>query len=91
MRCIVSYDVPDDKRRLKLAKILLDYGPRVQYSVFEVQLDAGARDELRQRIQAVVAPDEDSVRIYQLCAACEIRIEIIGQGTVPQDAEFIII
>lgn len=38
----ISYDIPDDKRRLKIAKILLDYGPRVQYSVFEAQLDTAA-------------------------------------------------
>lgn len=91
MRYIISYDIPDDKRRLKIAKILLDYGPRVQYSVFEVQADAKALDRLRHRITAEVAPAEDSVRIYPICAACEGRIEIIGQGIVPQDPEFIII
>jgi CRISPR-associated protein Cas2 len=87
----ISYDIPDDKRRLKIAKILLDYGPRVQYSVFEAQLDATALDRLRSRIKAVVDIAEDSVRIYPHCVACEARIEIIGQGTVSQDPEYIII
>jgi CRISPR-associated protein Cas2 len=87
----ISYDIPDDKRRLKIAKILLDYGPRVQYSVFEAELDAETLARLRQRIEKTVAPAEDSVRIYPHCAACKARIEIIGQGTVSQDPEFIII
>ncbi len=87
----ISYDIPDDKRRLKIAKILLDYGPRVQYSVFEAELDADTLDRLRERIIAVVEPAEDSVRIYPHCVACTARIEIIGQGIVSQDPEFIII
>jgi CRISPR-associated protein Cas2 len=87
----ISYDIPDDKRRLKIAKILLDYGPRVQYSVFEAQLDADALDQLKTRIKAEVELAEDSVRIYPHCVSCEVRIEIIGQGTVSQDPEYIII
>jgi CRISPR-associated protein Cas2 len=87
----ISYDIPDDKRRLKIAKILLDYGPRVQYSVFEAELDEKALDRLRQRILAQVDQTEDSVRIYPHCAFCVTKIEIIGQGTVSQDPEFIII
>ena len=87
----ISYDIPDDKRRLKIAKILLDYGPRVQYSVFEAQLDTAALDRLRKRIADHVEPAEDSVRIYPHCITCAARIEIIGQGTVSQDPEFIII
>jgi len=41
MLYVISYDIPDDERRLKVAKILLDFGRRVQYSVFEAHL-AGA-------------------------------------------------
>ena len=36
---LVSYDIPDTKRRTKLAKTLEDFGDRVQYSVFECILD----------------------------------------------------
>ena len=36
---IVSYDMPDDKKRLKMANTLLDFGTRVQYSVFECIMD----------------------------------------------------
>ncbi len=35
MRFLISYDIPDDRRRTKLAHFLLDYGDRVHYSVFE--------------------------------------------------------
>jgi CRISPR-associated protein Cas2 len=36
---LVSYDIPDDRRRTRLAKLLKDYGGRVQYSVFECLLN----------------------------------------------------
>ncbi|MBW1990880.1 MAG: CRISPR-associated endonuclease Cas2, partial [Deltaproteobacteria bacterium] len=36
---VVSYDIVDDRRRLRLAKLLTDYGHRVQKSVFECDLD----------------------------------------------------
>ncbi|NEP62230.1 MAG: CRISPR-associated endonuclease Cas2 [Symploca sp. SIO2G7] len=35
MLVLVVYDIPDNKRRTKLAKFLEGYGRRVQYSVFE--------------------------------------------------------
>ena len=44
MRIVVSYDVSDDRRRRKVAKIMEGYGYRVQYSVFECDLDA---DQMR--------------------------------------------
>ncbi len=51
MFCIVSYDLPDDGRRLKLSKILLDFGDRVQYSVFECILkDKKMLDKMKNRI-----------------------------------------
>lgn len=87
----ISYDIPDDKRRLKIAKILLDFGRRVQYSVFEAELDTDSLERLRHRVKGGVDLAEDSVRIYPHCAACAARIEIIGQGIISQDPEYIII
>jgi CRISPR-associated protein Cas2 len=36
---LVSYDIPDDKKRTRMAKTLRDFGERVQLSVFECILD----------------------------------------------------
>ncbi|HOT98551.1 MAG TPA: CRISPR-associated endonuclease Cas2, partial [bacterium] len=40
MLYLVSYDIIDNAKRIRLAKKLQDYGQRVQYSVFECSLDA---------------------------------------------------
>ncbi len=82
MRYLVSYDIPDNKRRTKLAKLLEDFGDRVQYSVFECILDADLLGRMVARINKTILEEEDSVRIYTICASCEKSIEIIGQGKV---------
>ncbi len=76
---LIAYDIPDNRRRLKVAKTLLDFGGRVQYSVFEARLDGKLLEELVGRISEILDKDEDSVKIYPLCATCESGIRILGQ------------
>jgi len=51
---LVSYDIPDDKRRTKLAKTIKDFGDRVQYSVFECLLDKSLLDKMTDRIDKII-------------------------------------
>jgi CRISPR-associated protein Cas2 len=88
---LVSYDIPDDRRRTRLAKTIKDFGDRVQYSVFECNLDGNLLDEMISRIEKTVDQNEDSVRIYALCAACERVIQIIGTGEVTKDRDVYIL
>lgn len=85
---IVAYDIPDDKRRTQLAKTLEDFGDRVQFSVFECLLEPPDILGLIAAITPLINPNEDSVRIYRLCAACEREIRLIGRGerTILPDA-----
>ncbi|WP_228449094.1 CRISPR-associated endonuclease Cas2 [Vibrio spartinae] len=56
----------DDKKRRRLSNLLLSYGERVQYSVFEITLRHDkALDELKKRCQKYVEPT-DSLRFYWL-------------------------
>jgi len=87
----VSYDISDDKRRLRLSKTLKNYGNRVQYSVFECILTAQLFDKMFEQIEVIIDPEVDSIRIYPTCAACEKQITIIGQGDVSKLEEVYII
>jgi CRISPR-associated protein Cas2 len=87
----ICYDVMNNTRRLKLAKVLKDFGTRVQLSVFEADLDARQMERLRKRIRTVLNDAEDRVRFYPLCASCMSRIEVLGQGIVTQDPDIIVI
>lgn len=84
MYIVISYDIPDDKRRTKIHSVLKSYGQWVQLSVFECQLTATQYAKLRSRLAKLIKPDTDSIRFYFLCACCEDKIERIG-GEQPLD------
>lgn len=84
---VVSYDIPDDARRNNVAKTLLDFGARVQYSVFECIMDDGAHQKLMNRLSRIIIEAEDRIRVYTLCAKCEGDIAVLGSGEVTKDKE----
>ncbi len=87
----ICYDISDDHRRLKIAKLLEDFGERVQYSVFEANLEREQLERLRRMAMSILDPEEDFLRIYPLCAGCAQRVEILGHGKITQDPEFVIV
>jgi len=91
MFTVISYDIPDDKRRLRVAKLLLGVGDRVQRSVFEAHLTQAQYDKLQARLRKVLKTDEDNVRFYRLCADCQLRIETVGKvGVTPEPGLMIV-
>ncbi len=81
MNMLVAYDIGDEKRLVRVAKILGDYGVRVQKSIFEVSfMSERFVGEMRSRIEKVIDIDEDGVKYFPLCGKCSETIEIIGQG-----------
>jgi CRISPR-associated protein Cas2 len=84
MFIVISYDVPEDKRRTKLHKVLKSYGQWMQFSVFECNLTDTEYARLRSRLSKLIHPTEDSIRFYFLCKCCEGKIERLG-GEQPRD------
>lgn len=77
---LVSYDITSDKRRRKIAKILENYGKRIQYSVFECDLSEERYRKLYGEIAKATADMEDgSVRFYYLCGNCVPKMQLIEQ------------
>jgi len=76
MMVLVSYDVsttsPGGQRRLRrVAKACRDLGQRVQYSVFEIEVEPAQWVVLRQRLCDLIDLEVDSLRFYQLGAKWE--------------------
>ena len=82
---VIAYDIPDDKRRTKVHKILLGYGKWTQYSLFECFLTRKDLVLLRSKLAEHLEAKEDSVRFYPLCANCVSKVETVG-GPPPADA-----
>ncbi|NDD31132.1 MAG: CRISPR-associated endonuclease Cas2 [Proteobacteria bacterium] len=85
MFVLVSYDIVDDGKRTKAAKMLLAYGKRVQKSVFECHVDDKRYIELKGKLESLVDLSIDSVRFYSVCKRCLGAIEVVGWGTVTED------
>lgn len=82
MLILVTYDVNTEteagKRRLrKIAKQCVNYGQRVQNSVFECMLDTTQYRELKGRLSEIMS-GEDSIRFYNLGNRSKTRIESLG-------------
>lgn len=64
---LIVYDIADDKRLRKTAKIMQSYGWRVQKSVFESFADDATIEALKARVLKVIDQDEDFVIFFSLC------------------------
>lgn len=80
MRFVIAYDIENDRRRNKVMSTLKDCGLRVQYSVFECELDRNRLTELRRRLGHLIDKRKDRVHIYHLCDACYFRSESLGRN-----------
>ncbi|HSW41535.1 MAG TPA: CRISPR-associated endonuclease Cas2 [Patescibacteria group bacterium] len=81
-RYVIAYDVPDDRRRLQLAKKLGSYGDRVQYSVFIVDVRPAKLVRLRMELIRLINPTEDSVLLCEIgpvSRGLDGRYEVIGR------------
>lgn len=88
MMVLVSYDVATTttagRRRLRrMAKTCLDFGQRVQNSVFECVVDPTQWTQLRLRLLQILDENEDSLRVYYLGSSWKGKVEHYGAKTVP--------
>lgn len=86
MYILVTYDVDTSdksgqKRLRRVAKACLDYGQRVQNSVFECEVTDAQLCLLKDRICGIIDSDVDSVRFYHLNRTDNRRVEVLGVET----------
>lgn len=87
MMVLVSYDVSTTtragRRRLRhVAKTCLNYGVRVQNSVFECVVDPSLWVVFKSKLENIYNPEEDSLRFYFLGANWTRKIEHLGAKAV---------
>ncbi len=87
MPMLVTYDVdvetPAGRRRLRrVVRACLDFGQRVQNSVFECEVEPAQWTMLRARLIGEIDPAKDSLRFYRLGADGRRRVEQVGGKAV---------
>lgn len=86
MRILITYDIStmDDegkKRLRKVAKACVNYGQRVQNSVFECQLDSMQLKKLELELISYIDEEKDSLRVYYLGNQKKEYVRHIGNKT----------
>lgn len=86
MKILVTYDIetafPEGQKRLRqVAKQCLNYGQRVQNSVFECSLTEVQFLSLKHAIKGIMDQEKDSVRFYHLPSGKKVSVECYGRDT----------
>lgn len=86
MLVLIVYDVntvdaEGEKRLRKVAKTCVDYGQRVQNSVFECILDGAQLSIVKHALLSIIDSQKDSLRIYKMGNKTEGKIECYGKST----------
>jgi CRISPR-associated endoribonuclease Cas2 len=87
---IIAYDIPDDRRRAKVHKILCGFGNWTQFSLFECFLSKKELVQLKAKLERQLDGQQDHIRFYPLCAACLGRVETIGGPLPKEDIVYIV-
>ena len=89
MLVLITYDVSTEdaagrKRLRQIAKQCVNYGQRVQNSVFECLLDTAQCRVLQAKLCSIMDPERDSLRFYYLGKKYETKIEHFGAKSTYQ-------
>lgn len=87
---VICYDVSDDRRRRRLARLLEAEAVRVQGSVFEMHTTERAAWRLASRAARHLA-SSDSLRLYPLDRDARRRTQVFGPGPLPRDERFFLL
>jgi CRISPR-associated protein Cas2 len=87
MLAVVAYDITSNRRRARLHRRLKEFGLNTQKSVFECEVNRYTLSALAALARELVDEQTDSFRIYRLCARCQRKVAVSGQGlkVIPLD------
>ncbi|NEO26788.1 MAG: CRISPR-associated endonuclease Cas2 [Kamptonema sp. SIO4C4] len=89
---LICYDIVEDYRRTRVARLLEAYGLRVQKSVFEAVLNPNQYQKLKGQLQGLIDGDCDQLRFYPLSDHCRAKVAILGmQPNFAVDDEVLIV
>ena len=84
-------DFSGDKGRGRVCATLKNFGTRVQYSVFECELEPARLAELQKRLAKLIEPQGDHLRYYRLCKDCLAQTITLGDRPLTCDPDYWIV
>lgn len=82
MRCLLIYDIPDDRIRTKIANKCQDYGlDRVQFSAFSGDISLNLQEELFLQVTELLGDEAGNIQLLPICGKdWTNRMEHAGDG-----------
>ena len=82
---LVVYDIPDDRKRAKIADALLDYGlDRIQFSAFLGALLPTHQQELMLKVKKILGRQPGNIQLFPVCAEDWAKRKVIDQSEKEQ-------
>ena len=91
MLTVIAYDIVNDRRREAVSTLLEDHGQRVNYSVFECELEGEEFARLRTHLSRLIDAREDRIVLYRLCEGCRPRRSALGHSVTDEGRPGIVI
>ncbi len=88
---MICYDISEPKRLQRTAKVLENFGLRVQKSFFQCEITKERLSVLTEKIMQEIDVDEDYFFIYPLCESCTRKAKTDGDGEIIKLESFEII
>ena len=93
-RYIVAYDIREPKRLYRVAKKMIGFGDRIQYSVFMCDLSEKELVILETELTGIIKLSEDSILIINLGAPSgrtSSNVKVLGQASLPNSSRVAIV
>ena len=83
---LLVYDIPDDRKRTKVADACLDYGlDRIQFSAFQGWLLPTLQEELFLKVKKVLGKKPGNIQMFPVCAEDWAKRKVIDQKGKEED------
>lgn len=82
-RTLIAYDIPSDSRRTRIAKAIGQYGDRIQYSVFVVDVLPSSLIRLKSELNGLIDRAKDSILFCDLglrSSLTDVQFSYLGQS-----------
>ncbi len=91
MLVLVAYDIANQKRLHRVARLMKSFGTRVQRSVFECSLSRTRLESMTSLLNQTINPRYDRVHIYLICQSCQPKFSFLGSEALVEWEENLLI
>ena len=90
MKYLVTYDISEDRKRNKVIKLLNEYGKRIQFSCFEIEIHSKKLSYLVSKLQELIDNETDRLFIFPISEYATPFIKKLGKTELDNDSSIVL-